>query len=91
MGNRININVVGARTAKERGTAAAFWIVATFAMIAVGRWLESSAMQWLAFLFLFALAGGVAQSLVKAENKLTIAEARALLDKLEAREKGESQ
>jgi hypothetical protein len=82
----ININVIGQKRWKIRRVRSIIAIAGWFGMMWLGHFMGASAVMWASFMIGVLSFIGFLVLAVKEETGLTIEEARAFLDKLEAGE-----
>ncbi|PZU17825.1 MAG: hypothetical protein DI589_25515 [Shinella sp.] len=82
MENKVTISIIDTRGNKLRGVASTIALV--LAPIGIGIVAGSTAMQWAGFFFGFLTLVMIAKKLLGQNDNMTITEARALLDRLEA-------
>lgn len=77
--------IIVRETLRESIAKDVFSVAALTAAVSLGVWLESSAMQWIGGVLWILVVVSRLLRLLK-DNRMSIEEARAFLDKLEARE-----
>jgi hypothetical protein len=66
-------------------TASSFGLL--FLMVGIGIWADSNAMQWAGLAVAFLLMAGIGKRLTEKDTAVSFAEARAIIDRLEAQER----